>query len=92
MRVVARTQEGGHYVDPRTVADNFYGNMEKLNIYYPFFDSVQLVDTSETEHKVLVVFVNGEVESAVPLETLPLWFTNNLVSLTEKISRHQMVI
>lgn len=30
LRVVDRAQAGGHYVDPRTVADNFYGNLEKI--------------------------------------------------------------
>jgi len=70
LRVIDRTKEGGHYVDPDTVASNFYGNLEKLNHYYPIFDSVQIVDTSETEHKVLCVFNNGEVESAIFSEQL----------------------
>lgn len=29
LRVMARTKEGGHYVDPLTVTDNFYGNLEQ---------------------------------------------------------------
>lgn len=71
LRVVSRSQEGGHYVDPVTVADNFYGNLEKLDKYFAMFDSVQIVDTSEIEHKVLCVFSNGEVASSVPYEYLP---------------------
>ena len=37
LRVVNRTNEGGHYVDPVTVAANFYGNLEKLNLHYGIF-------------------------------------------------------
>ena len=36
IRVVDRTHLGGHYVDPQTVADNFYGNLEKLNQHWSF--------------------------------------------------------
>lgn len=45
LRVVDRTKSGGHYVDPRTVADNFYGNLEKLNLHYSIFQTVQIIDT-----------------------------------------------
>lgn len=36
-RVVERAKQGGHYVDPQTRADNYYGNMEKLNIHFGMF-------------------------------------------------------
>lgn len=55
LRVIARSQEGGHYVDTRTPSDNFYGNLEKLDTHFAMFDSVQIVDTSEAEYKVLCV-------------------------------------
>jgi predicted ABC-type ATPase len=29
-RVITRSKEGGHYVDPLTLRSNFYGNLEKL--------------------------------------------------------------
>lgn len=85
LRVIARANEGGHYVDPRTLADNFYGNMEKLDKHFAMFDSVQIVDTSEAEHKVLCVLSNGKVESAVEPANLPDWFQVNLKMITEKI-------
>jgi len=55
LRVVDRAQEGGHYVDPLTVANNFYGNLEKLDVHYAMFHMVQIIDASDAEHQVLVV-------------------------------------
>jgi predicted ABC-type ATPase len=75
LRVLDRTKEGGHYVDPFTIADNFYGNLEKLNQYYAIFDSVQIIDTSEVEHVLLAVSNNGIVQCFVPVFELPEWFT-----------------
>lgn len=59
LRVAARVKKGGHYVDPATVAANFYGNLEKLNQHYALFDTLQVVDTSEVAHQLLAVFWSG---------------------------------
>lgn len=40
---------------PINIADNFYGNLEKLNEHYEIFQTVQIIDTSEAEHLVLAV-------------------------------------
>ena len=85
LRVVDRSQAGGHYVDPRTVADNFYGNLEKLNEHYEMFQTVQIIDTSEAEHVVLAVLEEGKPANAVPSEMLPEWFQRHLPSITQKI-------
>jgi predicted ABC-type ATPase len=85
LRVVDRSQAGGHYVDPRTVADNFYGNLEKLNEHYGMFQTVQIIDTSEAEHVVLTVLEDGKPANAVPSEMLPSWFHQYLPSITQKI-------
>ncbi len=77
-RVVARAKEGGHYVDPLTLSDNFYGNLEKLDKYFLIFDSVTIVDTSGIEHIALAVLKKGECFSAVAFNDLPQWFSNNL--------------
>ncbi len=85
LRVVDRTKEGGHYVDPVTITDNFYGNLQKLNVHFGMFNTVQIVDTSEVEHKVLVVCKNGELESSVSFPELPGWFRADLPNLVQKI-------
>jgi predicted ABC-type ATPase len=89
LRVIARSQEGGHYVDPRTLNDNFYGNLEKLDLHFAMFDSVQIVDTSEAEHKVICVLSNKDVVSAIDTVSLPDWFRDNLKIITAKISRKE---
>ncbi|MEO6129995.1 MAG: zeta toxin family protein [Ferruginibacter sp.] len=89
LRVLDRTKEGGHYVDPSTVASNFYGNLEKLNQFYILFNTVQIIDTSETEHRVLCVLENKEINSAIPSNSLPEWFQINLPSLLAKIQEKE---
>ena len=85
LRVISRSQEGGHYVDPLTVSNNFYGNLEKPDKHFMMFDTVQIVDTSEIDHKALCVFSDGEVSSLVSPQLLPEWFTKYLKNITAKI-------
>lgn len=89
LRVMDRAKEGGHYVDPVTIANNFYGNLQQLNKNYAMFDTLQIVDTSEAEHKVLVVFKHGEAESSVSFPELPEWFVTSLPDLAEKIKQQR---
>ncbi|MBC7934447.1 MAG: zeta toxin family protein [Rhizobacter sp.] len=84
-RVVARSQEGGHYVDPMTISDNFYGNLEKMDQYFVIFDTVTIIDTSEIEHTGLAMLQNGQSFSSVSSTLLPLWFTDNLPKITAKV-------
>lgn len=86
LRVIDRAKEGGHYVDPLTLSSNFFGNLEKLNLHYSMFESVQLVDTSEVVHKLVAIFHNGKPVSALKIDELPEWFKNNLPDLTRKIA------
>lgn len=89
-RVVARANEGGHYVDPSTIKDNFYGNLEKLDEYFEMFDSVTLIDTSGIEHIGLAVVKNASCFSAVATKDLPKWFKENLPKITKIISENNI--
>lgn len=84
-RVIGRTHEGGHYVDPFTVQSNFYGNLDKVDKYYSLFDSVRIFDTSGVEHIELVKLKNGILHSAISSKELPAWFTENLKAITESL-------
>lgn len=84
-RVIGRTHEGGHYVDPFTIKSNFYGNLEKVDKYYSIFDSVRIFDTSGVEHIELIKLQNGKPYSAISSKELPNWFIENLKNLTESI-------
>lgn len=84
MRVVNRVKEGGHYVEPNHIAANFYGNLEKLDIYFKIFDTIQIIDTSETEPKVLCLIQNNCINSCIPLDDLPEWFVEYLPNIYNK--------
>jgi predicted ABC-type ATPase len=84
-RVIGRAHEGGHYVDPFTVQSNFYGNLEKVDKYYPLFDSVRIFDTSGVEHIELAKLKLGIPYSAIPSKELPNWFKENLIEITKSI-------
>ncbi len=85
-RVVARAKEGGHYVDPITISDNFYGNLEKLDKYFTMFHSVTIIDTSSIEHTGLAVIESGGCTAAVLADDLPHWFSGNLLNITALIA------
>lgn len=85
LRVYNRAQEGGHWVDRQTIENNFYGNLEKLQQHIDLIDNLQIIDTSEANHKILASFLNGEAFSTVRPADLPDWFTNFLPGLAQKI-------
>jgi predicted ABC-type ATPase len=85
-RVVARAKEGGHYVDPLTISNNFYGNLEKLDKYFHMFHSVTIIDTSSIEHIGLAVIESGDCTAAVLVDELPHWFSSNLLRITSLIA------
>lgn len=78
LRVINRAKEGGHYVPPSTVRDNFYGNLDKLNQHYKIIDDLQLFDSSQAEHILLFKLMNGRVEYSVNFSELPQWFKKYL--------------
>lgn len=90
LRVIDRTKEGGHYVDPVTVSNNFYGNLQKLNEHFGIFDTVQIVDTSELDHKLLAGVNNGDIQYSVSLTELPEWFKTHLPNLVQKIMKRMV--
>jgi len=85
IRVLGRAKEGGHYVDPLTLVQNFYGNLEKLDKYYSIFDSVQIIDTSSIEHIGLAILKNGKCISSIAHSHLPNWFKQHLKNITLQI-------
>jgi predicted ABC-type ATPase len=91
IRVVGRAKEGGHYVDPFTIASNYYGNLEKLDKYFLMFDSVTIVDTSSIEHIGLAVLKKGECISAIASDELPAWFTKNLPIITATVIKNEKI-
>jgi predicted ABC-type ATPase len=85
IRVLRRVKQGGHFVDRRTIEDNFYGNLEKLNIYFPIINNLQIIDSSQAEHLLIASFQNGENDFAIPKNQIPVWFSTYLPALYSKI-------
>ncbi len=85
LRVIDRAKTGGHFVPPATVRDNFYGNLEKLNLHYTLADSLQIIDTSETEPIVLIHLVDKKISHVA--SQLPSWFVQYLPSLYGLINK-----
>lgn len=81
-RVVERSKTGGHYVDPLTLSSNYYGNMEKLNLYYAMFDTVQVVDSSEPDSLPIVFLEKGKKVESISENELPLWFVEHLPAIS----------
>jgi predicted ABC-type ATPase len=90
LRVIDRSKEGGHYVPPLTVRDNYYGNLEKLNMYYQVIDNLRIFDSSEAEHILLMQLINGKVDYKVAFKKLPAWFRQYLPSLCQLISKAEI--
>jgi len=84
-RVTERVTDGGHYVDPKTLRDNFYGNLVKLNEYHNIIDDLTIVDTSEINHKILFKRINHQVEFFEQREELPNWFTEYLPDILQYV-------
>lgn len=85
LRVIERSKEGGHWVDRRTIDDNFYGNLQKLEQHIDAVNNIQIVDTTD-KHIVLAQYKDGELISSVPSDKLPEWFIYYLPILTQKIN------
>lgn len=73
--VTERVTDGGHYVDPQTLENNFFGNLEKLNDHVHFIDELDIVDTSDFKHIILLKLSDGKIEYSVDKDELPDWFT-----------------
>lgn len=85
LRVIDRAKEGGHYVPPLTIRDNFYGNLEKLNLHHAIIDDLQIIDTSETNHILLVHLRDNKIQYALGMANLPYWFVHYLPALYNMI-------
>lgn len=85
-RITERVTEGGHYVDPQTLRNNFYGNLEKLNVHHELIDDLTIVDTSQINHRILFKTVLNQVEFHIEKDELPSWFIEFLPSIVLKFS------
>ncbi len=89
LRVIERSKEGGHWVDRRTIEDNFYGNLQKLEKHFDTINNIKIIDTT-AKHIILAHFVDGEINSTVASNDLPKWFKKFLPKFTKIIVDREM--
>lgn len=87
LRVVDRSKLGGHYVNPIEIDRNFRGNLIFLDQNYLWMDELLVVDTSATQHVVLLHILNGQVIFQIAIEELPTWFTTFMPAITNHFFR-----
>lgn len=73
-RVELRVKKGGFHVTPLAIENNYYDNMQMLDKNFQMFDSVEIIDTSDT------IIPIGKLEfgipvSAIPSDQIPNWLT-----------------
>ena len=84
-RVAGRVTKGGHYVDRFTIEDNFFGNLEMLNINFEFIDNLTIIDTTGLKYVNLATVNSGLLTYSVGTELLPDWFKRYLPDITKLI-------
>lgn len=87
LRVIDRTKEGGHYVPRNIIEDNFYGNLEKLNQHFKVLNTLEIIDTSESNHVLLAQLKNDKITYCLSIHQLPQWFIKYLTNLTSLIEK-----
>nr|WP_315423699.1 zeta toxin family protein [uncultured Pedobacter sp.] len=85
-RVEIRFKKGGFHVSPLDIGNNFHGNMEMLNKNYRMFDSIEILDTSDTILPVCHISKDG---AYTPLkeEDIPHWFKEGIPELYQLLSK-----
>jgi predicted ABC-type ATPase len=88
LRVVDRSKLGGHYVNPIEIDKNFRGNLIFLDQNYQWIDGLLIVDTSATQHVLLLHVLNDQVIFQVARSALPSWFTSFMPAITNHFFPH----
>lgn len=88
-RVEVRVKKGGFHVTPLAIENNYLGNMEMLDKNFIMFDSVELIDTSNTIIPIAKI-INGVPEKRVPANQLPQWIKNGMPLIFEVIKNFNL--
>lgn len=78
-RVEKRAQQGGHYVNAQAVRENYFGNLDYLNLNLSFFDRLSIYDTSQHLPRQLYVVEKGLVTHRV--DQVPEWAEKGMPGL-----------
>ncbi|QIL37990.1 hypothetical protein G7074_01040 [Pedobacter sp. HDW13] len=89
-RVDMRVKKNGFHVSPLDIENNFYGNMQMLDDYYPIFHTIEIIDTTG---KMLPIFsIHGEdCYSPLSDSELPEWFKRYLPKMYSQLIRSRSI-
>ena len=79
-RVEIRFKKGGFHVRPLDISNNFHGNMQMLNQHFRMFDSIDILDTSDTILPVCHLS-NKKAYSGLADKDIPDWFKEGMPEL-----------
>lgn len=85
LRVLERVKDGGHYVPRLMIENNFYGNLEQLNLNFKLLDSLLIFDTSTTTPFLLAKMINTKLELSASQDALPDWFVKYLPKIINMV-------
>lgn len=85
-RVEIRFKKGGFHVSPLDIGNNFHGNMQMLNKNFQMFDSIEILDTSDTILPICHLSKGGAY-SPLQDKDIPHWFKKGLPVLYKMLSR-----
>ena len=66
-RVARRVSEGGHNIPPKTVADRYYGSLERLSSYIKLVDRAEIHDNTEEPRHILSIDHGKIIEKNEPI-------------------------
>jgi predicted ABC-type ATPase len=89
LRVLERAKTGGHNVPVYEIHANFFGNLYMLNKHYKLFDDLLIIDSSKSDHEVLLHINNSVILSCMHVKNLPEWFIKGLPRLTAILKKEE---
>lgn len=87
-RVEKRAQQGGHYVNAQAVQENYFGNLDYLNLNLSFFNRLSIYDTSQHLPRQLAIVEKGLITHRA--DQVPAWLEKGLPNL-DTLPRHPAV-
>ena len=72
-------------MQPVVIRDNFYGNLEKLNIHFAVANNLKIMDTSAPAALLILHLENNKILYSVSNDRMPEWFKKWLPALHDLI-------
>ncbi|MCF2488716.1 zeta toxin family protein [Dyadobacter sp. CY347] len=83
-RVAVRVSQGGHYVAPAHIYENFYGNIKFLDQNLSLIDQLTIIDNSSINSVHILTLENAKI-SFIRKTKLPAWMKNDMPELMKII-------